>query len=405
MLDFGVSRAMNDLEQEIPPASRPAAGLRVLFPSYAAPEQLDATVGKLGAWTDVYALALLFMELLSDRPVVSGQETGALVERVLDEHRRPTPQTHGLELPRNLDLVLTRAVARVPSRRQKTATDLWNDVKTSLRGATSRGFVAPKVPVRPAPPHTEPESPAGPPSVAGAVPARRVLVPETSNETIPMGFPIPGAGPTYVPKPVPVPVSPSAPISAAIPLQSPLPQPAIELEIDLPPVHVLTTPLPPHADTPALPPVMVTMDTPPQMPALPPPGPRFEPPPVRMPAAPTFVILDAAPPRRKGSAVVWITVAAALVGGSLGVALVVALKRHPAALAPAPPAASSAPGEAPGQVVPPPSPSGAAPPPSAAPSSTAPGPPSNVEPTAHFPALAARAALEAASHEIAHCRR
>ena len=274
VLDFGVSRAMNDLEQEIPPASRPAAGLRVLFPSYAAPEQLDATVGKLGAWTDVYALALLFMELLSDRPVVSGQETGALVERVLDEHRRPTPQAHGLELPRNLDLVLTRAVARTPSRRQKTATDFWNDLKTSLRGGTSRGYVAPKVPVRPSPPsaaaaapaplvpppappapapHVDPSPP--PPSVAGAVPGRRMLVAQTtSTETIPMGFELPGAGATYVPKTIPVPASPSAPV-ATTPSHRLAPPPAGDRARGGSSAGARPDdPLPPHADTPALPP-------------------------------------------------------------------------------------------------------------------------------------------------------
>src|SRR5579859_1021497 len=57
VLDFGVAHAMNELARDIPAASRPDAGLRALFPSYTAPEQLDAGLGKPGGWTDVYALA------------------------------------------------------------------------------------------------------------------------------------------------------------------------------------------------------------------------------------------------------------------------------------------------------------------------------------------------------------
>ncbi|HEY6462368.1 MAG TPA: hypothetical protein VIY73_19505, partial [Polyangiaceae bacterium] len=394
VLDFGVSRAMNDIAQELPPDSRPPAGLRVLFPAYAAPEQLDATVGKTGAWTDVYALALLFMELLSDRVVMSGHETGVLVERALDEHRRPTPRAHELELPRNLDLVLTRAVARAPERRQKTANDFWNDVKTSLRGGTSRGFSPSKFPQRPAPLAAEPTPP--PASVAGAVPPRRILAPSApSTETIPMGFdvPLPPGALTYAPKTIPVPSAPlgpkgtariparpkpaptpaltpspaPAPTPAAAltpspwpvptpaltpPIPSPLPIPALPLPAeeralldDLPPVHVMATPPPPQAATPALPPVIVNVDTPAARPA-PPPPPVFQPPPTAWPEpappplpprpaqAPTFVILEPFKiPKRRPSSALWITLASAIVGASAGIALIVAIKRHPTAQA------------------------------------------------------------------------
>jgi serine/threonine protein kinase len=43
--------------------------MKVLLPTYAAPEQLLGTLGPTGPWTDVYALALVLLEVLSDRPV------------------------------------------------------------------------------------------------------------------------------------------------------------------------------------------------------------------------------------------------------------------------------------------------------------------------------------------------
>ncbi len=394
VLDFGVSRAMNDLALEIPPESRPAAGLRVLFPAYAAPEQLDTTVGKPGAWTDVYAIALLMMELLSDRVVMSGHETGALVERALDEQRRPTPRAHGLELPRNLDLVLTRAVARAPERRQKNATDFWNDAKTSLRGNTSRGMTSARAPSKPtstvvgmAAPNlpsvapTPPSAAPSPPSVVGAVPSKRILVPAVAGmETIPMGFqPGTPSGPTYVPLPRPVVEAPH------------------QEEPDLPPVHVVATPPPPQAATPALPPVIVTLDSPLPVPA-PPPPPEPSPPPLppRAPQSPTFPIIETPVPRRRSSATL-ASVLAGVVGASIGVGLVVAVMRH----RPAPPpvdtsvtASASAPPVASASA----SATASA---SASASDTSGGPP----PTAHFPAGTAKQVLDAAAKDIAHCKR
>jgi serine/threonine protein kinase len=142
VLDFGVARTMNDFGGGFPGASRSAAGLRLLFPAYAAPEQLDRAVGEPGPWTDVYALALVMMEVLSDRAVMSEAETGAVVERALADERRPTPQSHGLTLPVSIDRALTRAVARLPERRQKNAGELWRDLKATARTSSSVSVLA-----------------------------------------------------------------------------------------------------------------------------------------------------------------------------------------------------------------------------------------------------------------------
>jgi serine/threonine-protein kinase len=145
VLDFGVASAMNDIghgkpDAPVPPMSR--RGLRVLFPAYAAPEQLDQAVGPQGPWTDVYAMALITLEVLSDRVVMSEPDPGTLIEHALDDRRRPNPQAHGLKLPRNLELVLTRAVLRAPDRRPKNAAELWRDMKSAVRPALSRPQVA-----------------------------------------------------------------------------------------------------------------------------------------------------------------------------------------------------------------------------------------------------------------------
>jgi len=296
VLDFGVARTMNELASGLPPDALSTRGLRVLFPAYAAPEQLDRTVGETGPQTDVYALALVFMELLSDRIVMHGSETGALVERVLHETKRPTPGAHGLHLVRNLELVLARAVARLPSKRQKEAASFWRDVKSAQRGSASRSIPKP----------TEVPRLASSPTLMGIAPASGVV------------GAIPGRA-----------RAPSAPRVETKPLSFDPEPPASSTEAEPPPVQTVTAKLPP----PPPPPLSADSPTPPAW-AILPPG-------VRSPA--TAIALVSA-----GSLVMFALVAGlvALVAGSLrkgGVAApaAAAVVSSPTPEAVEPPAASA----------------------------------------------------------------
>jgi serine/threonine protein kinase len=146
VLDFGTAGTMGALGAAATPSStRPPPGLRLMLPAYAAPEQLERSVGKPGPWTDVYALALVMLEVLSDRIVMNTSDTGVLVERALDAQRRPTPQSHGLKLPSQVDRALARAVARAPEARQGNAAELWREVSRST-SVISLPRAAPQLP-------------------------------------------------------------------------------------------------------------------------------------------------------------------------------------------------------------------------------------------------------------------
>ena len=183
VLDFGVAGAIGAVGSESP--AQAASGLRLLLPAYAAPEQLERTVGKVGPWTDVYALALITLEVLSDRIVMDSSETGALVERALDERLRPTPKAHGLTLPFHIDRALSRAVARAPGARQASAAEFWRELSRPAGGVSlSRaGFEAPRPPSLPskevAPAATEQQPPPAQP-----VPAPAELMPEAAAEPL-----------------------------------------------------------------------------------------------------------------------------------------------------------------------------------------------------------------------------
>jgi serine/threonine protein kinase len=417
VLDFGVGRTLNEVGSDIPVQARLAAGLRVLFPAYAAPEQLDPTLGKLGAWTDVYAIALVMMEVLSDRPVMADKETQArrslvepalderalderalderaLDERALDERRRPTPKAHRLDLPRNLEIVLTRAVSRVPLRRQRNARDLWNDLTTAARRGAS-GAIAPSKPV-----------------VVGAVPPRRDSPPSApSVETVPMSF-----EPASTLAESPRRATPADPFSTQYPpvYAPPSLPPAAGQAPDLPPVIIATDVMPAPA-APAPVPVATSARAPDlyshSVSVLAPPSPASA------LVAPVFEDTPAARGVPRAAIVAIASSAGAvLVLVSVVVALATSRRSSEAArLADAPsPSATAAPppgpaGAAPRQEAPVPS----APVLAAAPDipSEAVAPPPRVEnppraqpPLARFPAAAARGSLDARSRDALHCR-
>ena len=131
VLDFGVSRVVRDVTLELSPSGSPPPTNDPFWstsPGYAAPEQTDRSLGEIGTWTDVYALAVVFMETL----------TGKLIR-----NRSPLPSANGLTLPEGVERVLGRALMAQPKERWPSAGEFWAALEDSLRVA------AVKLPSRP----------------------------------------------------------------------------------------------------------------------------------------------------------------------------------------------------------------------------------------------------------------
>ncbi|HEV3194242.1 MAG TPA: protein kinase, partial [Polyangiaceae bacterium] len=249
VLDFGVARTISDLVSGIPASAGSTAGLRLLFPAYAAPEQLDKKVGTLGPWTDVYALALLMMELLSGRVVMSETDTGALVEHALDGKRRPTPQAHGLKLPRALEQALSRAVSMAPDRRQKNAEQLWKEIRVDPRGRSAPSSQRLSLP-------TLLGMTAPAPRVAGALAAApKAALSAPSAETKPMAFEA-AAPPERGRAPTPSSTRVLAPCAAPPPLDAALSNDNPALGIRPPPPPLRSASVPARAAATPLAPVL-----------------------------------------------------------------------------------------------------------------------------------------------------
>jgi serine/threonine-protein kinase len=85
--------------------------------AHAAPEQwLPEEYGAPGPWTDVWGVALTLVELCSGRPVATGDEP-ALMARLLDAARRPTPAALGVSVTAEVEAVFSRALALAPAER------------------------------------------------------------------------------------------------------------------------------------------------------------------------------------------------------------------------------------------------------------------------------------------------
>ncbi len=134
LLDFGVGRVVDDAASTRDGTGAPRIPkMKVLLPTYAAPEQLLGTLGPTGPWTDVYSLALVLLEVLTDRPVNGGKDATAIVARLMNPKERPTPESHHVEAPAQVKAILTRALALAPELRQPTVDELWEELTMAVK--------------------------------------------------------------------------------------------------------------------------------------------------------------------------------------------------------------------------------------------------------------------------------
>jgi serine/threonine protein kinase len=119
--DFGLARLSDE-------AGLTLTGDLVGTMRYMSPEQ--AAGGRrapLDHRTDVYSLGATLYELATLRPVFEGQDRQELLHQILAGEPTP-PRHHNRTLPRDLETILLKALARDPADRYATARDLADDL-------------------------------------------------------------------------------------------------------------------------------------------------------------------------------------------------------------------------------------------------------------------------------------
>ncbi|MBX3184915.1 MAG: SUMF1/EgtB/PvdO family nonheme iron enzyme [Polyangiaceae bacterium] len=132
VLDFGVAKMMSDNTHMQAALAKTGTAITSFTPQYGAPEQFSRSHGATGPWTDVYALALVGVELLTGKVALDGGDFIQLAFSSANPERRPTPRTLGAEVSDAVEAVFARALATAPSERYPSCGQFISALAVSL---------------------------------------------------------------------------------------------------------------------------------------------------------------------------------------------------------------------------------------------------------------------------------
>ncbi|HEX3147229.1 MAG TPA: protein kinase [Gemmataceae bacterium] len=137
--DFGLAKRVDpesswsDDSERTAPAQQTRTGAVVGTPSYLAPEQAAGKNRQVGPHTDTYALGAILYELLTGRPPFRGETPLDTVLQVMADDPVP-PSKLRAKLPRDLETICLKCLAKEPRKRYASSADLADDLHRYLHG-------------------------------------------------------------------------------------------------------------------------------------------------------------------------------------------------------------------------------------------------------------------------------
>ena len=144
ILDFGIAKVLTDVANVTQAMAETGGSVRSFTPQYGAPEQFHRQFGATGPWTDVFALALVLVEMVSGKMALDGSDTTQLYILSTDPSRRPTLRAAGVVVNDAVEGVLARALTVDPRARYRDAGAFWDALVAAAGASTASGHAEPR---------------------------------------------------------------------------------------------------------------------------------------------------------------------------------------------------------------------------------------------------------------------
>jgi eukaryotic-like serine/threonine-protein kinase len=138
VLDFGIAKVLAESDSVTRAFEETGGTVQAFTARYGAPEQFSRRFGATGPWTDVFALALVFVEVVLGAPALDGTDAAQLFVAASDKLVRPTLRGRGFDPGDAVEAVLATALSVDPRERYPNANAFWDALEAAARYEPAR---------------------------------------------------------------------------------------------------------------------------------------------------------------------------------------------------------------------------------------------------------------------------